>query len=85
MKSVVHTEWDALTEPLQNAWRSLLQLELIPIGNANIRNLISHIWGAGTTTRSNIVALQSKTATRGEVLWGEGVNVTQSDVQRARM
>ena len=38
---------------------------------------------AGTTTRTRLIATASRPATRAEVLWGEGVQVTDVDVATA--
>ena len=56
----------------------------MPVKNMNLRNQIKEIWGAATTTRDNLTALQIRSASRSEVLFGEGVKVTPFDVHIAR-
>ncbi len=82
--AVVGSEFSALSATAQRAWLAIVGLESVPVKNTNLREQILDIWGAGTTTRTNLAALQTKSATRAEVLFGEGVSVSQSDVQKAR-
>lgn len=80
-EQVVATEYLALSVGQQNLWTALIAAgERVDIRNANIRAQGAAVWGAGTTTRANIVALQSKPASRAEVLFGEGAAVTHTDV-----
>lgn len=83
-KAVVATEWSALAEaPKERLWQSILALDSIPVSDTNIRNQIQEIWGAGTTTRTNLVALQTRPASRAEALWGAGTVISKTAVQQA--
>lgn len=55
----------------------------VKTGDANLRASMSGLFGAGTTTRTNLVALATRSASRGEALWGEGTTVTAQQVADA--
>lgn len=82
--TVVGSEFASLSATAQRAWLAIVGLGRVPVKNINLRGQILSIWGASTTTRTNLATLQTKSATRAEVLFGEGVSITQSDVQKAR-
>ncbi len=82
--AVVGSEFASLSATAQRAWLAIVGLERVPVKNTNLRGQILSIWTGVTTTRANLAALQTKSATRAEVLFGEGVSITQSDVQKAR-
>ena len=82
--AVVGSEWAALTTNQLLLWQTILQLqEGIPTFHANMKAQIQEIWGVGTTTRANLAALQTKTGTRAEELWGDGSRITPSNVADA--
>lgn len=86
-QEVVGSEYLTLTIGEQNLWNAILisvDSQGVPIKNAIIRGQVATIWGAGTTTRTNLVALQTRSASRAEVLFGEDVVVSMMDVHRAR-
>jgi hypothetical protein len=83
-KAVVATEWSALADaPKERLWQSILALDSVPVSDTNIRNQIQEIWGVGTTTRSNLVALQTRPASRAEALWGAGITISKTEVRQA--
>jgi hypothetical protein len=82
--AVVGTEFMSLSNVKQRAWLAIVGLPSVPVKNSNLRSQVSEIWGALTITRSNLVLLQSRSASRSEVLFGEGVKVTSFDVHMAR-
>ena len=55
----------------------------VQTGSANLRTQIAAIFAAGTTSRANLVAASQRSASRGEVLFGEGTNVSDLDVAKA--
>lgn len=83
-KSVIGTEFDVLSAGKQRLWLAILSTGSIEIRNFNIRGQIGSIWGAGTVTKTNLVALQKRSASRSEVLFGPGVKVSQNDVDAGR-
>ncbi len=86
-QEVVASEYLALVTGEQNLWNAILTSKSengIPIKNATIRGQVATIWGAGTTTRTNLVGLQTRSASRAEVLFGENVIVSMIQVHKAR-
>ena len=82
--AVVATEYAGLPAAAQRMWLAIVGLPDVPIRNASLRQQVKDIWAAGTATRGNLVALQSRSASRVEVLFGEGISVSYRDVARAR-
>lgn len=78
--AVVGSEYVALTATGQRAWGLIVGIDSIPVKDQNIRNQVLAIWGPGTTTRSNLGALQTKVAAPSEVEFGENTFVTQRQV-----
>lgn len=83
---VVVSEYSNLTATQRDLWNVLITTGVngIAISNVTIRNQIAGVWGAGTTTRTNLLALVTRSAARSEVLFGEGVYVTANDCNKAR-
>ena len=80
------TEFLALTDRKATLWLSILQAATasgIRATNPNIRAQIGSVWAAGTTTRDNLGALQTRPASRMEVLFGEGTIVKPVELGRA--
>ncbi len=77
--AVVGTDWAALSDVKQRGWLAIIGLGDVPVKDANIRAQITEIWPV-STTRTNLVALQTRDASRAEALWGEGVTVSHTDV-----
>ena len=82
---VVASEYAVLSGGQRDLWNAVLTAATggVPISNTAIRAQVAVVWSAGTTTRSNLLALDTRTGTRAEVLFGEGVRVTSTDVQKA--
>lgn len=85
--AVIAGEFIALTDAAQRAWGIIVGLGTIPIRLPAIRAQILAIWGAGTTTRSNLADLQTRKANRCEVapIGAEGDRVTKAILQEAMM
>ena len=82
--AVVGSEFVSLSDVAQRAWQCIVGLPAIPVANANIRAQIAAIWGAGTSTRTNLLELQTLKGSRAEALWGEAVSVSLQNVRDAR-
>ncbi len=82
---VVASEYAVLSNGQRDLWNAVLVAAVngVPISNTVIRNQVAFVWSAGTTTRANLLALDTRTGTRAEVLFGEGIRVTATDVQKA--
>ena len=81
--AVVGSEYAGLTAVQRDAWGAIVGLPFIPVSSTNIRQQITSIWSAGTTTRANLVELQTRRCTRAEQLFGEGVIIHHLDVAAA--
>lgn len=83
--AVVASEYTALTAGLQNLWQAIILSGggRIDISQSGIRSQIGAIWGAGTTTRANLLALQLRAGSRAETLGGVGTSVNGADVGTA--
>lgn len=83
--AVVKSEYTALTAADQRLWTTILSAGSgqIDVSDTGIRTQIGAIWGAVTTTRANLVALQTRVCSRVETLFGLGASVTHSDVAKA--
>lgn len=81
---IVRAEYDALTAANKDYLTSVvLRASRLATGNATLRAQIAAIFGAGTTTRTNLTNAASKSASRAEVLFGESATVSNADVARA--
>lgn len=81
---IVRGEYDALTAANKAFLTDvILKAPRLKTGDTNIRNGVGNIFGVGTTSRTNLIAAASKSATRGEVLFGEGTSIGDVDVAKA--
>lgn len=81
--AVVGSEYAVLSAVARDAWGAIVGLPSIPVKDANIRAQIGEIWAAGTATRTNLLALQARLASRFEVVLGEGVRIRHQDIAQA--
>ena len=81
--AVVGSEFQALSAVAQRAWLAIVALPEVPVTNANLRSQVAAIWGAGTATRGNLQALETRPGSRAEALWGEGTYITHQQVSEA--
>ena len=83
---VVGSEFAALNTTQQLLWIALTKQDSIPIGGPGVNKIksqITTVWSAGTETRGNLSSLQTRPASRAEVLFGEGSVVRHQDVAAA--
>jgi hypothetical protein len=81
---IVRSEYDSLVAAGKTYLNEVvLKAPRVKTGDATIRAQIAALFPAGTQTRANLTAVASKTASRAEVLFGEGATVTDADVARA--
>lgn len=81
---IVRAEYDALAATGKTYLNEVvLKSARVKTGDATLRTQVAQLFGAGTTTRTNLTNVASKSATRGEVLFGENTNITDADVARA--
>ena len=81
-------DYTALTDTKRTLWSVLVAASAssggFPLKSTGIRLQLVEIWG-GTTTGTRIIVLQSRSATRAEVLFGEGIFVSPQDCAAARI
>jgi hypothetical protein len=81
---IVRAEWDALSAANKQFLNEvILNAPKVKTGDSNLRSSVGGIFGVGTTSRTNLVNVASKSATRGEVLFGEGTTISDTDVAKA--
>ena len=79
--AVVGSEFVTLSAGFQRMWLAVLSDSVDP-NNSNIVAQIAEIWGPGTTTRQNLIALKTEAGSRAEEL--NLGSVTPSDVANAK-
>jgi hypothetical protein len=81
---IVRSEYDSLSAANKTFLQEvILKGTQVKSGDANLRASVAGIFAAGTTSRANLTNVASKSATRGEVLFGESTTVSDLDVARA--
>jgi len=83
--SIVWSEFAALTvtQPQRDAIRAILATGTVNLKNVRIRQAFLDIFPGGTSTRANIVALQTRPCSQAEKAWGAGTRITHLEVARA--
>lgn len=86
INATVPAEWAALSSAEKQRYQTLTGAGQIDVQNDNTRSAFLAMFAAGTTTRANLAALQTKTITktRAESIAGWGVPVGAGDVAVAR-
>jgi hypothetical protein len=81
---VVASEYSSLSTANKTLWQDLVvRSAQLKSGDANMRATIAGIFAAGTTSRTNLVNVASRAASRAEALWGEGTVVLDQQVSLA--
>jgi hypothetical protein len=80
---LVGTEVTALAQANRDLLAIVTSTTRIKTGSQTMRAALGGIFGAGTTSRTNLQALATRSASRAEALWGEGAYVSASDVGTA--
>lgn len=84
LAALVLGEYTTATAAQRNWLDLICSADVLDIRAPNIRNGFGVLFGAGTTTRTNLTALQTRLGSRAEELWGEDWFVTVDDVSYAR-
>jgi hypothetical protein len=82
LAEIVLAEYTALTAAQKTALDQFARGVRIKTGSANMRATLGALFPAGAT-RTAVIALASRPASRAEALWGEGVHVSDNDVSLA--
>lgn len=84
LEATLIAEYNALASGQQELYRSMLAMgELDPSGT-NTRAIFADLFGAGTTTRANLLALSTRDVSRAVELLGDGAVITAAHVNAAR-
>lgn len=82
-EAIVPAEWSALTADEKQRVSTLLGMGEINAKGTNTRASFAAAFGAGTTTRTNLVALQTRDGSRAEQLFGAGTVIRPEDITTA--
>ncbi len=82
--AIAAADFSALSATEQRMWIAILSLGRIPIRNTNIRAQVAGIW-SGTASATALAALQDRSASRAEILFGEDEVVGMMHVHKARL
>ena len=82
LAEIVLADYNALTAAQKTTLDQFLRGSRVKTGSSNMRATIAALFPAGAT-RTALIALASRSASRAEVLWGEGVRVSDTDVANA--
>ena len=74
------TDYSGLTAAKKTDLQLILGMGEVDVLNANTRSLLAGIFGAGSATRTALLALQNRKGSRAEQLFGRGVFVTAADI-----
>lgn len=77
------TEYGVLTEAQKASWDALCAIEQIDTDNGVAKSREAELFGSGTATRSNLIALRNPVASRAREL-GLGI-IYEGNVQEARL
>lgn len=82
--AVVYGEYASLTATQRDLLQMIVTCGEIDPGDASIRTLFQGLFGAGTETRANLLALRYRSGSRGEFLLGADFVVQYYHVGQAR-
>lgn len=82
-EALAPSEWAALSAAEKQRVQTILAMAQVNLRGANTRAALAVAFGAGTTTRTNLLALQTRPASRAEILFGAGVSIHHLDVAHA--
>lgn len=82
LEATVQAEWGALSAAEKQRYQTIVGAGTVSVKGTNVRNAFLQMFAAGTQTRTNLAALQTRAASRAEVLGFRPVSV--GDVNLAR-
>ena len=79
---VIGSEFLSLTQAQRDLWNVMMTAGQggLAISLTAIRGQVAQVWSATTSTRSNFSAAQTRLASRGEALFGEGTTVDVNSI-----
>ena len=88
-ESITAADWNAIATQGSRDWLQsianipTLRLQLDNGSDTNILAGLKLLFGAGTVTRTNLIAIATRSGSRTEELFGVGIAVTDQDIARA--
>ncbi len=82
-EAIVPAEWASLTAQEKQRVQTILSMGQVNLKGANTRAALAAAFGAGTTTRANLLALQKRAGSVMEREFGAGVSVNSQDISYA--
>ena len=84
-QAVVASEYAVLSAGQRDLWGAIVTTAVngIAISNTVLRNQVAFVWSAGTTTRTSLLALDTRSGSRAEVLFGEHTAVSPTEIGKA--
>ena len=79
--AIVPAEWAALSAQEKQRIQIILSMGTVSVKGANTRSAFLAAFAAGTTTRTNLAALQTRVGSRAEQLFSQ--SVTPADIAQA--
>lgn len=83
LNAIDGVELDALTTGKKMTLQIYFSSGSIDTGNQNVRDGLAAVFAPGTASRTNLQAIVDRSATRAEVLFGQGFVIDQRDVSAA--
>ncbi len=79
-------EYISLSEAAQRGWSMILSAGdgQVDVDDQRVVDQIAAVWGPGTTTRANLLALKIRPCSRAEALFDREINIGHLDVAMAR-
>ena len=82
-EATVKSEWDALSNSDKQLYQSMASMGTIDVSGSNTRASLLDLFGPATATRTNLAALNTEPASRGELI-GVGSSVRVTEILEAR-
>lgn len=68
LEATVQSEWSALTAAEKQRYQTFVSVGSLNVKGTNVRAAFAAMFGAGTQTRANLLALQNEVVSRAQVL-----------------
>lgn len=84
-QAVVAAEYAVISGGQRDLWNAIITTAVngVQISNTILRTQVAFVWSAATTTRANLLALDTRTGSRAEVLFGEGTFIGAAQVGKS--
>lgn len=82
LAEIVYTDYTALTAAAKTALDQFFRGSKVKTGSTNMRTTLAALFPV-SATRTALIALASRSASRAEALWGEGTTVSAQSVAMA--